>query len=127
MSKIPIHTFPKNSYSIVTRLGGNEISYMNELKKNDLYTKISRTGDIDVNTVKDVFRLAEIIVLKHLSSVTPDKDAKVYLMDGLNISSKLIENYETENVRTKEKITIPKKIKVTPKITQWYKDKVNNR
>lgn len=100
-------------------------SYMNEMRKNDLYTKISNAGGIDVDTVKDVFRLAEIIVLNHLSSVTPDRDAKVYLMDGLSISSKMIENYKTKDVRNNEKITIPKKIKLLPKVTQRYKDKIN--
>jgi hypothetical protein len=95
------------------------------MTKTELYTKISNVEDIDVKTVRSIFKSAENIIFEYLSSTTPNDSKKIHIMDGLCVGSKVIPYHEKINPNTKQNIIVGEKIKVFSYFTRKYKDKVN--
>ena len=85
-------------------------------------TKIAEKEDINVATVRKVFKRAEKCIFAYLSSTTPTDNTVVKILDGLSLECKYIPEKE---IHTYDNIQCESKIWTKPKITRYYNRKLN--
>lgn len=83
----------------------------------------NKLEDINVATVRDVFKSAEDIIFDYLSSTSPSESTVIKLLDGLSLEC----NYIPEKkIHTYDDILCKPRIWTKPKITRYYNRKLNN-
>ena len=87
-----------------------------------LIKQISNKEDIDVATVRNIFKSAEKIIFDYLSSTTSSGSTIVKLMDGLSLECNYIPEKE---IHTYDDIVCKPRIWVKPKVTRYYNRKLN--
>lgn len=88
----------------------------------NLIKQIADNEDIDVATVRKVFKSAENCVFAFLSSATPSEHVMVKILNGLSMECKYIPQ---KKICTYSDITCAPRIWVKPKITRYYNRKLN--
>ena len=88
----------------------------------DLVNQIATKEDIDVATVRNVFKSAEDIIFDYLSSTSPSecvvlKPFRGMSLEGKYIPERIIHNYD--NIVSKARI------RVRSKVTRYYNKKIN--
>lgn len=99
-----------------------EVIYYLTLTQDELIKQIADREDINVATVRKVFKSAENIVFAYLSSTTSSENMNVKLMDGLSLECNYIPQKE---IHTYDSIICKPKIWAKPKITRYYNRKLN--
>ena len=87
-----------------------------------LIKQIANKEDINVATVREIFKSAEDIIFDHLSSTTPSENTIIKLLDGLSLECNYIPEKE---VHTYDDIICKPRIWSKPKITRYYNRKLN--
>ena len=87
-----------------------------------LIKQIAEKEDINVATVRDVFKSAEDIIFDHLSSTTPSENIVIKLLDGLSLECNYIPEKE---IHTYDNIVCKPRIWSKPKVTRYYNRKLN--
>ena len=87
-----------------------------------LIKQIADKEDINVATVREIFKSAEDIVFDHLSSTTPSENTVIKLLDGLSLECNYVPEKE---IHTYDDIVCKPKIWSKPKITRYYNRKLN--
>lgn len=87
-----------------------------------LIKQIADKEDINVATVREIFKSAEDIIFDHLSSTTPSEKTIIKILDGLSLECKYVPEKE---IHTYDDITCKPKIWTKPKITRYYNRKLN--
>lgn len=88
----------------------------------NLLKQIASREDIDVETVRKIFRSAEKIIFDCLSSTTSSEPISVKLMDGFSLECNYIPEKE---IHTYDDIICKPRIWAKPKITRYYNRKLN--
>ena len=94
------------------------------ITKLDFYKIIAKKENISQEMIKKIFRSAEDILFDELSSVNDCEIKKIYIMDGLSVESKIV-NKKERNLPNGIKVQNEPTVKITPKVTRWYKEKIN--
>lgn len=97
---------------------------MMTITKLDFYKMIAKKENISQEIIKKIFRSAENIMFQELSSVNDGETNKIHIMDGLSVESKIV-NKKERNLPNGIKVQNEPTIKITPKVTRWYKEKIN--
>jgi len=92
------------------------------ITQENLVKQIANREDIDVATVRNIFKSAENIIFDYLSSTTPSEKRIIKLMDGLSLECNHIPERE---IHTYDDIVCKSRIWVKPKITRYYNRKLN--
>ena len=92
------------------------------ITQDTLIKQIAVKEDINVATVRDVFKSAEDIIFDHLSSTTPSENTVIKLLDGLSLECNYVPEKE---IHTYDDIVCKPKIWSKPKITRYYNRKLN--
>lgn len=100
-------------------MGG--ISYL-IITQNELIKTIASKEDINVATVRDVFKTAEEVIFDYLSSTTQSEKTIVKVLDGLSLECDFIPE---KTIHTYDKITCKSRIWTKPKVTRHYNRKLN--
>ena len=87
-----------------------------------LIKQIADKEDINVATVREIFKSAEDIVFDHLSSTTPSENTIIKLLDGLSLECNYVPEKE---IHTYDDIVCKPRIWSKPKITRYYNRKLN--
>lgn len=90
--------------------------------QDSLIKQISEKEDIDIATVRKIFKSAEDIVFDYLSSTTPSEKRVVKLLDGLSLECKHVPEKE---IHTYRDIVCKSRIWAKSKITRYYNRKLN--
>lgn len=90
--------------------------------QDSLIRQISEKEDIDIATVRKVFKSAEGIVFDYLSSTTQSDKKIVKLLDGLSLECKYVPEKE---IHTYNDIVCKPRIWARSKITRYYNRKLN--
>ena len=88
----------------------------------NLVNQIATKEDIDVATVRRIFKSAENIIFDYLSSTTSSENTIIKLMDGLSLECNHIPE---KRIHTYDDIVCTPRIWVKPKITRYYNRKLN--
>ena len=86
--------------------------------------QISIKEDIEMATVRDIFKSAEDIIFDHLSSNTPSENIIIKLLNGVNIERIFIKKKKYSKGMFKN-IECPEKIKVKASSSKYFTKKVN--
>lgn len=92
------------------------------ITQENLVNRIAAKEDIDVATVRKIFKSAESIIFDHLASTTPSENTIIKLLDGLSLECNYIPEKE---IHTYEDIVCKSRIWAKPKITRYYNRKLN--
>ncbi len=92
------------------------------LTQDDLIKQIANKEDINVATVRNIFKSAENIIFDYLSSTTPSENKSIRLLDGLSLECNYIPEKE---IHTYDDIICKSRIWAKPKITRYYNRKLN--
>ena len=92
------------------------------ITQDTLIKQIADKEDINVATVREIFKSAEDIIFDHLSSTTPSENTIIKLLDGLSLECNYIPEKE---IHTYDDIVCKPKIWSKPKITRYYNRKLN--
>lgn len=87
-----------------------------------LIKQIAAKEDIDVSTVRKIFKSAESFIFDYLSFTTPSENTIIKLLDGLSLECNYIPEKE---IHTYDNIICKPKIWVKSKITRYYNRKLN--
>lgn len=97
------------------------MSYLTITQEN-IIKEIAEKEDINVATVRKIFKRAEKCIFAYLSSTTPTENTVVKVLDGLSLEC----NYIPErDIHTFDNIRCNAKIWAKPKITRYYNRKLN--
>lgn len=92
------------------------------LTQENLVKQIAEKEDINVATVRNVFKSAEDIIFAYLSSTAPSEKRIVKLLNGLSLEC----NYIPEkHINTYDNIICEPRIWAKSKITRYYNRKLN--
>ena len=92
------------------------------ITQDTLIKQIADKEDINVATVREIFKSAEDIIFDHLSSTTPSENIVIKLLDGLSLECNYVPEKE---IHTYDDIVCKPKIWSKPKITRYYNRKLN--
>ena len=92
------------------------------IAQDTLIKQIADKEDINVATVREIFKSAEDIIFDHLSSTTPSENTIIKLLDGLSLECNYVPEKE---IHTYDDIVCKPKIWSKPKITRYYNRKLN--
>ena len=92
------------------------------ITQDTLIKQIADKEDINVATVRDIFKSAEDIIFDHLSSTTPSENTIIKLLDGLSLECNYVPEKE---IHTYDDIICKPRIWSKPKITRYYNRKLN--
>ena len=92
------------------------------ITQDNLIKQIAEKEDINVATVREIFKSAEDIIFDHLSSTTPSENIVIKLLDGLSLECNYVPEKE---IHTYDDIVCKPKIWSKPKITRYYNRKLN--
>lgn len=87
-----------------------------------LIKQIAVKEDIDIATVRRVFKSAEDIIFDYLSSTTQSDKNVIKLLDGLSLECKYVPEKE---IHTYNNIVCKPRIWAKSKITRYYNRKLN--
>lgn len=92
------------------------------ITQDTLIKQIADKEDINVATVREIFKSAEDIIFAHLSSTTQSENTIIKVLDGLSLECNYIPEKE---IHTYDDITCKPRIWSKPKITRYYNRKLN--
>ncbi len=92
------------------------------ITQENLIKQIAAKEDINVDTVRKIFRSTEDIIFDCLSSTTSSENTVVKLIDGLSLECNYIPEKE---IHTYDDITCRPRIWTRPKVTRYYNRKLN--
>ena len=92
------------------------------ITQDTLIKQIADKEDINVATVREIFKSAEDIIFDHLSSTTPSENIVIKLLDGLSLECNYVPEKE---IHTYDDIICKPRIWSKPKITRYYNRKLN--
>lgn len=96
------------------------------ITQDTLINQIASKEDINVATVRQVFKSAEDIVFDCLSSISPSEEVNIKLLNGFNIKRKYIKkrNYSKGMFQN---IDCPEHVKVKVGISKYYNGQINHK
>lgn len=92
------------------------------ITQENLVKQIAEKEDINVATVREIFKSAEDIIFDYLSSTTPSENTIIKVLDGLSLECNYIPEKE---IHTYDDIICKPRIWSKPKITRYYNRKLN--
>ena len=92
------------------------------ITQDTLIKQIADKEDINVATVREIFKSAEDIIFDHLYSTTPSENTIIKLLDGLSLECNYVPEKE---IHTYDDIVCKPRIWSKPKITRYYNRKLN--
>lgn len=92
------------------------------ITQEELIKQIAKREDIDVATVRNVFKSAEDIIFAYLSSTTQSETKIIKVLDGLSLECQYVPE---KQIHTFDDICCKEKIWVKPKVTRYYNRKLN--
>ncbi len=92
----------------------------------NIIKKVADKEDINVATVRQIFKTAENIIFDYLSSSSPTEKIDIKIFNGMSIGR----NYVGEKIYSKgmfEDLNCPEHINLKATISKYYNNKVNEK
>lgn len=96
------------------------------ITQDTLIKQIADKEDIDVATVRQIFKSAENIIFDYLSSITPSEEVNIKLFNGFIIKRKYIKkkNYSKGMFQN---IDCPEHVSIKACLSKYYNGQVNSK
>lgn len=91
-----------------------------------LINQIADKEDVNVATVRDVFKSAEDIIFDYLSSITPSEEVTIKLFNGISIKRKYIKRRRYSKGMFKN-IDCPEHVNIKASLSKYYNGQVNQK
>ena len=91
-----------------------------------LINQIADKEDINVATVRNIFKSAEKIIFDYLSSTTPSEEITIKLFNGISIKRKYIKNKKYSKGMFKN-IDCPEHVNIKATLSKYYNGQVNQK
>lgn len=104
---------------------GRRDAYLNITQEN-LINQIAINEDIDVTTVRQIFKSAETIIFDYLSSIVPTEEISIKLLNGINIKRKYIKKKKYSKGMF-QNIECPDHVTVKACLSKHYIKRINSK
>lgn len=96
------------------------------ITQDSLIKQIADKEDINVATVRNIFKSAEDIIFDHLSSTTPSENVVMKILSGISLERKYIpkKNYSKGMFQN---IDCPEHVNIKVNSSTYYTRKVNDK
>lgn len=94
------------------------------MNQDTLIKQIADRENVNVTTIRNIFRSAEDIIFGCLSSVAPSEEININLFTGIHIKRKYIEKKKYSKGIFKD-IDCPEHVNVKAYLSKYYNKKVN--
>lgn len=94
------------------------------ITQENLIKQIADKEDINVATVRTIFKSAENIIFDYLSSITPSEEINIKLLNGINIKRKYIKKKKYSKGMF-QNIECPDHVNVKACLSKYYNGQVN--
>lgn len=91
-----------------------------------LINQIANNRDIDLATVRQIFKAAENIIFDYLSSTTPSEDVSIKIFNGISIKRNYLEEKKFSKGMFRD-ITCPEHVNVKACISKYYNSQINHK
>lgn len=96
------------------------------INQNTLINQIAKKENINIATVRKIFRSAENIIFDYLSSTTPSEDVSIKLFNGISIKRNYLEEKKFSKGMFRD-ITCPEHVNVKACISKYYNSQINHK
>ena len=96
------------------------------ITQDTLINQIANKEDINVATVRRVFKSAENIIFDYLSSISPSEEVSIKLFNGFNIKRKYIKNKKYSKGMF-QNINCPEHVSVKTCLSKYYNEQINQK
>ena len=96
------------------------------ITQDTLIKQIADKEDINVATVREIFKSAEDIIFDHLSSTTPSENIIVKILNGISLERKYIPKKKYSKGMF-QNIDCPEHIIVKTNSSTYYSNKINDK
>lgn len=86
--------------------------------------QIADREDMNVATVRNVFKSAEKIIFDHLSSTTPSESVVIKLLNGISLERKYV-GKKTYTKGMFRDINCPEHVNIKANLSKYYNNRVN--
>lgn len=93
--------------------------------KDELIQAIADTSSVNVNVVKLTMQAFEDVITRGLKSTSSEEDVSIKLFEGFYVDSSYVPGKKQTNNLTGKVINVADKIKIKPRITRRYLEKIN--
>ena len=96
------------------------------ITQDTLIKRIADKEDINVATVRQIFKSAEDNIFDYLSSITPSEEVNIKLFNGFNIKRKYVKkrNYSKGMFQN---IDCPEHVSIKACLSKYYNGQVNSK
>lgn len=91
-----------------------------------LMKQIADKENMNIATVRKLFKSAEDIVFDYLSSTVPSEEVNIKLLNGINIKRKYIEKKKYSKGMF-QNITCPEHVNIKISLSKYYNGQVNQK
>lgn len=95
------------------------------ITQDTIIKQIAEKEDVDVATVRQVFKSAEDIIFDYLSSIAPSEAITIKLLKGLSIDRKYIKEKKYSKGMF-QNINCPEHVRHRANISKYFTNKVND-
>lgn len=96
------------------------------INQDTLINQIADREDINVATVRKVFKSAEDIIFDYLSSIAPSEELIIKIFNGISIKRRYIKRREYSKGMFKN-IDCPEHVSVKTLLSKYYEKQVNQK
>lgn len=105
---------------------GLEVKGNLNITQDNLIKRISDREDINVATVRKIFRSAEDIIFDCLSSATPSEEINIKVLNGITIKRGYIKEKKYSKGMFQD-IDCPEHVRVRTHLSKYYNRQINQR
>lgn len=96
------------------------------ITQDNLMKEIAKKQDVDVSTVRNIFKSAEEIIFEHLSSTIPSENIVVKLLSGINIERKYVQQKKYSKGMF-QNLDCPAHVRTKASLSTYYNRQVNQK
>ena len=96
------------------------------IKRDDLVTSIANELELNKYSVKEIIDCLEEVIKEDLSKADENDDIEIKLFKGLKLKSTYVPSHVGKNPKTNKDIIVKDKIKISCKLTDYFKNKFCN-
>ena len=93
-------------------------------KREDWGTSSANEGEWKKDSVKEIIDCLEEVIKEDLSKADKNEDIEIKLFKGLKLKSTYVPSHVGKNPKTNKDIIVKDKIKISCKLTDYFKNKL---
>lgn len=105
----------------------NDVKNVKKISKDDVIRAVADASCLNLKNVRAVFSALENVIPTFLQEADKENDVSIKLFEGVYFEGIYCHKCQKKNNLTGKMVDMPSKIKVKPRVTKSYSDRVNEQ